>query len=52
MVKRLGDALDDAGLPFEGEDFFVASYDPPFRLRGRHTEVWLVAQEDGRRPTL
>jgi hypothetical protein len=28
------------------EGFFVAGYDPPFRLSGRHTEVWMAASEE------
>jgi hypothetical protein len=31
----------------KGVPWFVAGYDPPFRLRGRHTEVWVgVPPED------
>jgi hypothetical protein len=33
----------------KGMPLFVAGYDPPFRLRGRHTEVWVTVppEEDG-----
>jgi hypothetical protein len=24
-----------------GEEWFVAGYDPPFRLTNRHNEIWL-----------
>lgn len=33
--------LDAAKLPYNGNSFFAASYDPPFRLLGRHNEVWI-----------
>lgn len=47
LAKDLAEALDTAGLAYESESFYLAGYDPPFRLTGRHTEAWLVAQEEG-----
>ena len=39
-------ALDAEGVEYEDEHFYTAGYDPPFRLQGRHNEVWFVASED------
>ena len=36
------DPSDGAARPW-----FVAGYDPPFRLTGRHTEVWVSAPPEG-----
>jgi hypothetical protein len=36
-------ALDAEGVDFQDEHFYVAGYDPPFRLQGRHNEVWVKA---------
>ena len=47
MAKGLMAALDRDGLPYATDSFVFAGYDPPFRLTGRHSEVWLVAQEEG-----
>lgn len=38
-------ALDEAGVEYEADWFWYAQYDPPFRLTGRHNEVWMVAKE-------
>lgn len=46
MVKGLTEALEAQGVEFESESFYLAGYDPPFRLTGRHNEVWLVAKEE------
>lgn len=48
MATGLKAALERDGIephPRHGseEGFFVAGYDPPFRLAGRHTEVWMAA---------
>lgn len=45
LGKKLAEALDSAGLPYDSDSFFLAGYDPPFRLAGRHTEAWLLARE-------
>lgn len=47
MVKGLSEALDAQGLPYDPDSFFVAGYDSPARITGRHNEVWLLAQEEG-----
>lgn len=39
-------ALEADGIEFESDRWFVAGYDPPFRLTGRHTEIWIKAKED------
>lgn len=36
-------ALDDAGKKYDASYFFSAGYDSPFRLTGRHNEVWIPA---------
>jgi hypothetical protein len=46
MAGALADALDADGIDYQDEPFFVAGYDPPFRLKGRHTEVWFKATEE------
>lgn len=45
MAKGLAESLDSEGLPYDGDTFFYASYDPPFRFTGRHNEVWFTAEE-------
>jgi len=40
-------ALDAQGVEFDDTHFFFAGYDPPFRLRDRHNEVWVVAPDSG-----
>jgi hypothetical protein len=52
LAASLRDALERDGVEphprHRGEEgFFVAGYDPPFRLSGRHTEVWMAASEEG-----
>ena len=37
--------LDQQGIKYQSEPVTFAGYDPPFRLRNRHNEVWLLAQE-------
>jgi hypothetical protein len=34
-------ALEDEGIRTDGGFFWTAGYDSPFRLTGRHNEVWL-----------
>ncbi|KAL4445812.1 hypothetical protein ABPG77_009011 [Micractinium sp. CCAP 211/92] len=46
MVKALSDALERDEKDYETEVFYVAGYDPPFRITGRHNEVWLEAKDD------
>ena len=51
MASGLRDALERDGVEphprhRSEEGFFVAGYDPPFRLSGRHTEVWMAASEN------
>eukprot|EP01026_Neomeris_dumetosa_P000684 TRINITY_DN1016_c0_g1_i3.p2 TRINITY_DN1016_c0_g1~~TRINITY_DN1016_c0_g1_i3.p2 ORF type:complete len:243 (-),score=26.04 TRINITY_DN1016_c0_g1_i3:185-814(-) len=41
-VKSLGDSLEAAGIKdFARDYFYMAGYDPPFRVFDRHNEVWL-----------
>ena len=49
MAGELADALDADDKKFISDHFFIAGYDPPFRVTGRHTEVWFLADEDGGR---
>jgi len=51
MATGLKSALERDGIEpharHRSEDgFFVAGYDPPFRLSGRHTEVWMAAASE------
>lgn len=39
------DALRGAGVEIDEAFFFTAGYDSPFRLSGRHNEVWLPARK-------
>lgn len=45
-AKALAESLENLGVEYETESFFYAQYDPPFRLTGRHNEVWIVAKEE------
>lgn len=45
MAKKLTEAVDADGESYRTDVFFFAGYDPPFRLSGRHNEVWLVASD-------
>ncbi|KAL4425814.1 hypothetical protein ABPG75_009830 [Micractinium tetrahymenae] len=47
MVKTLAETLERDGREYESEVFYVAGYDPPYRIKGRHTEVWLEAEDNG-----
>eukprot|EP00887_Chlorella_sp_A99_P001009 scaffold5.g1009.t1 len=46
MAGKVTAALDDLGLKgdYVEDHYFVAGYDPPFRLTGRHSEVWILAK--------
>lgn len=51
LANGLKEALERDGIEpharhRSGEGFFVAGYDPPFRLSNRHTEVWMAASEE------
>lgn len=51
LANGLKEALARDGIephPRHGseEGFFVAGYDPPFRLSDRHTEVWMAASSE------
>ena len=46
-AKGLVAQLEEVGLQHPGESYFVAGYDPPFRLTHLHSEVWIpVVLED------
>ena len=40
-ARALIDTLDEAGIEHPGEVYWVAGYDPPFRLTHLHSEVWV-----------
>lgn len=42
-AKRLHEQLKAAGIEADQENWIAASYDPPFRLTGRHNEIMLAA---------
>jgi hypothetical protein len=46
MASALGDALEADGIEFEDDHWYVAGYDPPFRIKDRHTEIWFKAKND------
>ena len=39
-------SLSTSTFPEPSTSSLDAGYDPPFRLRGRHNEVWVVAKEE------
>lgn len=41
MANTLAQDLDEAGRRYDASEWFVAGYDPPFRISDRHTEVWI-----------
>ena len=45
VAKQLLDALNADGVAVDEAAWAVAGYDPPFRLSGRHTEVWFFATD-------
>lgn len=45
-AQEASKALEGAGLAIDDKFFFTAGYDSPFRLTGRHNEVWLPAAAD------
>lgn len=42
-AAELTEMLEDAGHPIVTDHFYTAGYDSPFRLLGRHNEVWILA---------
>jgi hypothetical protein len=52
MASKLGDALDADGIEYEDDHFYVAGYDPPFRFKDRHTEVWFKGKSDDKTSVL
>lgn len=45
MAKSLAADLDAQGKSYDADSFFMAGYDPPFRLKHRHNEIWMVATD-------
>ena len=45
MAKELQDHLDEDDARYKNDTFYFAGYDPPFRLKRRHNEVWLQAED-------
>eukprot|EP00511_Aplanochytrium_stocchinoi_P005098 CAMPEP_0204826466 /NCGR_PEP_ID=MMETSP1346-20131115/4153_1 /ASSEMBLY_ACC=CAM_ASM_000771 /TAXON_ID=215587 /ORGANISM="Aplanochytrium stocchinoi, Strain GSBS06" /LENGTH=219 /DNA_ID=CAMNT_0051954507 /DNA_START=141 /DNA_END=797 /DNA_ORIENTATION=- len=39
-AKAFGDKLIESNNKFLSEPYYFAAYDPPFRLFGRHDEIW------------
>ena len=46
MAHSLAEDLEADGKQFDADSFVFAGYDPPFRLRHRHNEVWLTAVDE------
>lgn len=46
MAKSLAATLDEHGKAYDANTFVMAGYDPPFRLKHRHNEIWLTATDD------
>lgn len=42
-TSELVSYLDKDGVAYVKDFYFTAGYDPPFRVIGRHNEVWLLA---------
>jgi hypothetical protein len=40
-ARELLEAVQAAGYSFVSDHFFSAGYDSPFRLIGRHNEIWV-----------
>merc|ERR1711971_1222870 len=40
-AAELSKLLGQSGLTYDQENWFQAGYDPPFRVTGRHNEVWI-----------
>jgi hypothetical protein len=45
-AATLAEAAKADGVELETNAFFWAGYDPPYRVTGRHNEVWLAAKDD------
>ncbi len=45
--EELTKVLDKAGIKYDSDEWWFAGYDPPFRLTGRHNEVWVKIQGQG-----
>ena len=39
--KIIDNSLSSAGVSYDKNNWFFGGYDPPFRLTGRHNEVWV-----------
>lgn len=48
MAKSLAADLDAHGKSYDADSFYMAGYDPPFRLKHRHNEIWMVASDVSR----
>jgi hypothetical protein len=48
QARALVEKLDGAGRKYHSGHYYSAGYDSPFRLIGRHNEVWVLADEQGR----
>ena len=48
VIKRgaaLIATLQEKGIEVETSTYYAAGYDSPFRLVGRHNEIWIIAKE-------
>jgi len=41
QAAELNKLLSQSGLSYDTENWFYAGYDPPFRVTGRHNEIWI-----------
>ena len=44
-AEHFGNRLIDASKAFVPEPYYYAGYDPPFRLFGRHDEIWFLKEQ-------
>lgn len=44
-AKTLIEDVKAKGFDVETETYYAAGYDSPFRLIGRHNEIWIVKKE-------
>lgn len=45
MAEELSSSLDRDNIPYKDDFYYFAGYDPPFRYKNRHNEVWIYGSE-------